>query len=281
MKNSAISFVLLYVFSLSFLISCDKKTNSPTNIVSFDFIQKSETYFLQNDTANPACNLQIAFFFPDSTNNPSQLIRLQSLFVEKMFGEYLDKLSPEKATEAYTQQYLNQFKQFENKSLLDNNINNESYYEDETGYAYYTRLKNDVLFNQNNFISFTVENISYEGGAHSSKSIYGYVIDLLSGELLSEDDFAGDYYQQNISRLLTRKIAELNGVTNSEDLENIGYNTVDIVPNNNFTIDNKGITYYYNENEIAGTMIGLTRVFIPFEEISIYLKEDNSLTDLF
>jgi hypothetical protein len=68
---------------------------------------------------------------------------------------------------------------------------------------------------------------------------------------------------------------------NPADLENLGYYPIDeIVPNNNFTIDNNGITYYFNVNEIGDVMVGLSQVFIPYEEINIYMKKENPIAFL-
>jgi hypothetical protein len=271
---SACSFCLLF-------ITCERKISSIDNNVSFDSIQINETYHLFNDTAKPACNLQILFAFPNTSSDEQSLKTLQTIFTEKMYGNFFSALTPQKATNDYTTQYIETFEQYENSVTKEDSIEGEGEdeYKDETGFSYYTRLKNTVLFNKNGFISFTVNSLVYEGGAHSSQSIYGYVINLQTGQLLQEEDFAGINFNRNVAKLLAQKIAENNGLEDPVDLENIGYNSVeDIVPNNNFTIDEKGITYYFNENEIAGTMLGLIPVFIPYEEINIYMKKEGPIS---
>jgi hypothetical protein len=203
---------------------------------------------------------------------------LQNIFTEKVFGDSLLGVTPKQVVTEFVKRYINDFQQFElsESKIYPNEEEEEAVYEDETGFSCYLRLKNELTYNRNGFISFTVENVSYQGGAHSSKSINGYVIDLQTGKLVQEENFAGLNYEQNLSPVLARKIAEANQLKSSDELENIGYyNSKEIVPNNNFTINDKGITYYFNENEIAGTMVGLTEVFIPYEEINVYLKSDN------
>ena len=252
------------------------------NPVVFNSIQVEETYPINGNQSGLSCNLQISFVFPDSSQSEQLTEAIQAIFIEKMYGDSFISLSPQKATENYTQQYMEAFKQFKSAIHEDQETYElENKYADETGYAYYTRLKNAVVFNQNNFISFSVESLVYEGGAHSSQNIDGYVLNLETGLLLQEEDFAGAYYRNNVSKILAQKIAKNNDLTNPADLENLGYNRAeDIVPNNNFTIDKKGITYYFNENEIAGTMVGLTKVFIPYEEINIYMKKDSPISSL-
>jgi hypothetical protein len=277
MKKISIFFALAGVCYLLLITGCKPKTGTIDNAVRFDSIQVNETYHLFNDTTKPSCNLQIIFVYPDFSGE-QKLSELQSLFIEKMLGDSFSGLNPQQAIENYTKQYIEGFKQFENPAEDTTYAEEENIYIDETGYSYYAKLKNTILYNQTGFVSFTVESLVYEGGAHSSKSIYGYVVNLATGELLSEDQFAGKNYRLNISSILANKIAEANGV-HVEDLENLGYTALsDITPNQNFTIDEDGITYYFNENEIAGTMVGIIPVFIPYNELKVFLTQDSPLS---
>ena len=275
-----LSFVFVFLFFL--FTGCDRRVKTIDNKITFNSILVEETYHIDDDQSKSACNLRVSFIFPDSSQDEQLTKMIQAIFIKKMYGDSFKSLSPKKATEGYTQQYIEAFKQFESieqGSKEENELERENEYADETGYAYYTWLKDTIVFNQNNFISFSVESLVYEGGAHSSQNINGCVINLETGKLLQEEDFAGIHYKNGVSKILAQKIAKDNGLTNPADLENLGYNPADeIVPNNNFTIDNKGITYYFNENEIAGTMVGLTKVFIPYEEINIYMKKDNPIS---
>ncbi|MCL1937069.1 MAG: RsiV family protein [Candidatus Azobacteroides sp.] len=274
--------LLFWVCILYILVSvrCNTdKMNMKENPIHFDSIQVAETYYLFDDTTKAGCNIQISFTFPDSADN--RLLKpIQNIFVEQFFGDSFKNLSPEQAVLKYIKQYIEGFKSVESLDH-DTVANDDEYYKDESGYSCYARLKDHILFNRSDFLSFTVELLSYEGGAHSSKSIYGYVIDLKTGELLQEEQFAGNEYYSRISEILIDSIVKSNEVEKPEDLENLGYNSLsDIHPNNNFTIDDKGITYYFNENEIGGTMLGLTQIFIPYEEFKLYLNEEAPLKTL-
>jgi hypothetical protein len=264
-------------------MSCNLSRNKD-NALRFDSLQLTKTYYLRNDTTNPGCNLRISFVYPDSANKQT-LTSLQKIFVEKVFGDSFKDLTPRQAIDNYSEQYVQTFKQVEIYSDdlpdLGDPVEESELHRDNTGFFYYSIIKDTVVYNQNNFISFTVETTVYEGGAHSSQAIYGYVVNLKTGQLLCEEDFSGINYAQNVARTLAAKIAKANDLENPADLENLGYySTDDIVPNNNFTIDNNGITYYFNENEIAGTMVGLIQVFIPYEEINIYMRKNSPITSL-
>jgi hypothetical protein len=280
-KTTFIIPVFTFAFSLFLFAGCHRKAEE--NALRFNSIHRNETVHLFNDTLKPACNLQIHFTYPDSAQDQLLAI-LQSVFTEKTFGASFQDLTPEEAVEVYIRRYFQNFKRFEEpeefKMAFEPETNEDACHErkDTVGLYYYTRLTNQVVYNRNGFVSFTVQNICYEGGAHSSQSLYGYVIDLKNSRLLQEDDFAGNRYKQYIAPVLASKLALANGLENPTELENIGYFSLeDIVPNNNFTIDDRGITYYFNEGEIAGTVVGLIRVFIPYDEISVYLKDGSPI----
>jgi hypothetical protein len=201
------------------------------------------------------------------------LSNLQKIFIEKVFPPRYANLSPQEAMENFSAQYIRSFQSIN----FENFIDEEYVQENENEFIYELRLENEILFNRKNFISFVVKNNNYEGGAHGSNSIYGYVINLNTGEIVTEENFAGDNYKKNLSSVIAHKIASSKGLSDVYQLESMGYNAVeDIVPNDNFTIDNDGITYYFNEYEIAAYFVGITKVFIPYEELKSYII-NNSL----
>ena len=235
------------------------------------------THFQNNDKANPACKLQIKFVYPNAGMDEKDLKNLQTLFIEKILNPSLSNQTPQKALDTFTSDYLAEFDRFAQYEDPDDSDETETNPEDENEYLYYLTLEDQIVYNKNNFISFYVEKHIFEGGAHGSNSIYGYVVNLTTGNLVTEDSFAGINYSQNLSSLMAKKLATENGVSNPQELENIGYiNISDIGPNNNFTLDEKGITYYFNEYEIGAYFLGVTKIFIPYEELIMYTT-DNSL----
>jgi hypothetical protein len=272
MKKVIYGYIVLSIMLLFFCISCKNKAKITDNTLSFDTIRVDETQGNGGST-NFSCHLSINFTYPNNYNDREKLRKLQSTFVERMFSMKYSGLSPQQAADSFKTQYV---KNFQCEKFTDEDYN----LEDETGFQYYLNLENKITYNRNNLISFLVKNESFEGGAHGSHSIFGYVIDLNTGEYITEDSFAGTSYKKNISNIIVKKIAESKKVNDPKHLENMGYNSIgDIVPNGNFTIDEKGITYYFNEYEIAAYFIGITKVFIPYEELRVFITDDNPIAD--
>ena len=290
MKFSTAKKVFTFILTISVFFSlistsCTKKTKSDDTGVVFDSIQVNKTQSIDYKESKLNCNLHILFTYPVTCKKTSSLSNLQKIFIEKVFPSQYANLSPKVVVDSFATQYIKDFQAVKWSDFFDkdNDGDDDDDYilEDENSFIYELSLENKILYNKNNLISFVVKNTNYEGGAHGSNSIYGYVIDLNTGKLLTEDDFAGNNYKKNLSALIVKKIATAKGLTDASQLEDNGYNAIeDIVPNGNFTIDDKGITYYFNEYEIAAYFVGITEVFIPYEELKAYITNDNPVSKL-
>jgi hypothetical protein len=275
-KKAIDGYIVLSIMLFFLCISCSKRAKTTNDTISFNTIRVDEKYPSENvgPKANISCHLSITFIYPDFYRDSNVLHKLQSVFIERMFSMKYAGLSPEQAIDSFKKQYI---KDFHGEKFSDGDYD----LEDESGFQYYLDLKNTITYNGNNLVSFLVENEIFEGGAHGAHSVFGYVIDLNTGEYITEDTFAGTDYKKNLSEVIVKKIAEANKVTDPKQLEDKGYNNIgDIVPNGNFTIDEKGITYYFNEYEIAAYFIGITKVFIPYEELKIFITDDNPIASL-
>ena len=272
-KKTISGYIALSTMFFILFTSCWNKTKTPENTVYFDTIRIDEkrSSLIAGSKASINCHLNIDFVYPNSYADVDVLQKMQSAFIERMFSVRYTGLSPKQATESFVKQYFSDF-QSEKFSEEDYNL------KDESTFHYHLDLKNVITYNDKNLVSFLVETEIFEGGAHGSHSACGYVFDLYTGEYITEESFAGTDYNKNLSDVIVRKIAEANKVNDPKQLENIGYNNIrDIVPNGNFTLDEKGITYYFNEYEIAAYFIGITKVFIPYDEFKIFITDDNPI----
>jgi len=276
-NNVFILVATVFIFLSLQNISCLKKSKSSDNEVLFDTIQINESPSVDYNNSKLNCNLHISFTFPISCKKSSQLVDLQKMFIENIFPPQFSNLTPVEAVKSFTNSYISDFQTTNFSSLFEDDF----ILEDENNFIFELNLENEILYNRNNFISFVVKRTEYEGGAHGSNSIYGYVIDLNTGKYLTEEDFAGNNYKKNLSTIIVQKIASAKELSDVSQLESIGYNSIDdIVPNDNFIIDDKGITYYFNEYKIAAHFIGITEVFISYEELKSYITFDSPISSL-
>ena len=280
MKTQLCQKLVVFFLISVFVSGCNIGTKKTTdNDVTFDSISVDKTYHLLENPENPNCNLQINFIYPAKYDNKDILKKIQQQFVYTYFGDGYENLSPEEATAKYTEDYLNNYKDLEDEYKA------EVAKADETPvgawFSYFEMSSNDIAYNKNDILSYTINFENYTGGAHGAHSFTNHVIDMKTGNPIKEDDIFIEGFQEDLAQILIDRIAKQNTVENPKELENIGFFSIDeIFPNGNFLIDDNGITYTFNEYEIAAYVVGATNVHLPYEEIQYLLKKESPIAHL-
>lgn len=272
---------IIALFLSGLLVSgCNNGTRKVAeNDIKFDSVKVEKTYHLLDNPDNPNCNLQLNFIFPAQYSNKDVLKKIQQQFVFSYFGESYETLPPKEAAARYTEDYLKSYKDLEDELKAD--LEKKDGSPVGAWFSYYEMSSDDIVYNRNNILSYTVKFENYTGGAHGSHSINNHVINLKNGNFLTEQDIFIENYQDKLARIIIDNIAKQNKVENPKDLENIGFFSVEeIFPNGNFLVGEKGITYTFNEYEIAAYVVGSTNVFLPYEEIRLLLKADSPISQL-
>lgn len=249
------------------------------NDIKFKTIDIEKTYHLLNNPDNPNCDFHLNFTYPTEYGDKATLEKLQSLFVFSHFGETYETLSPEEAAEKYTKDYLEMYKELEEyfKEEL------KSADEEAVGswYGYFETSNNEVVYNKGGFLSFVVSYENYTGGAHGAHTVRNHLIDLERMEFLKEEDVFVENFENALAQLLVEEITANNKLTDSKELEDIGFFSVEeIYPNDNFYADEEGITYTFNEYEIAAYVVGATQVKLPYAKIKHLLQKESPLLSI-
>ena len=273
---------MIALFLLGILASgCNTGTRETTqNEITFDSIQTEKIYHLLDNPDNPNCNLQINFTYPIKFADKDILKKIQEQFISSYFGDSYAQLTPQEAADKYTEDYLNAYKE------LEIDFKEEVKRSDNTPvgawYSYYEMSSNDIVFNENDIMSYTVNFENYTGGAHGAHTYTNHVINVKTGQPITEEDIFIDNFQDSLAQILIDRIAEQNNVEEAKELENIGFFSIEeIFPNGNFLIDETGITYFFNEYEIAAYVVGVIKVHLTFEEIKYLLKKESPISSLF
>ncbi len=259
-----------------------KETINPEaeNDIKFDSILVNKTYYLLGDTANPFCSLESTFIYPSDYKNKEVLGKISRHFINSFFGEDTASVTPQEAMDKYVLKYIEDYKELESDFITETKITGEKPSQ-ESWYAYYEMSSNEILFNKCNLLSYTVSVEYYTGGAHGGHGYNNHVLYLKNGEELEEDDLFTDNYQDDLSQIIVATIASDNSVSAPEELENMGYfNIKEIYPNNNFYVNEEGITYTFNEYEIAAYFVGKIEVFLSYDKIRHLIREDSPVAPL-
>ncbi|NLZ96133.1 MAG: DUF3298 and DUF4163 domain-containing protein [Bacteroidales bacterium] len=272
MKKNILLVITSLILTGLFVTSCFNKNGE----LKFDNISLKERVYLfpDNDTTKPFANVEIDFTYPKSFNNREDLARLQEIFNGTFFNnQALGSLSPEEALDTYLKGYSEEYREIGNQYYEDmGNLEGDN---QPSWYWYQLHKSNEVLFENESILSYSVDHATYTGGAHGSLQVLYYTIDLKNITTITEEDIFIPNYHQTLTTKIVDNLMKKYEVNSPEELLNEGFFDVnDIAPNNNFWISNEGVNYIYNQYEIAPYSMGPIEVTIPYEEIqSIIIPE--------
>ncbi|MDR1161445.1 MAG: DUF3298 and DUF4163 domain-containing protein [Tannerellaceae bacterium] len=271
-------FTIVLVSALLGSCRTDKKTTTENNI-QFDSVTVDTTYHILEQPDNPACNLQIKFIYPTGFGDKDVLSQIRKHFVVSYFGDIYEELTPEQAVDEYVNIYLEDYKSLEDDFKEEKEKSKDAPV--DAWFSYYEASYDEITFNKANLLCYSVTFENYTGGAHGSQTQTNVVLNLQTGEIVKEKDIFIEDFQDALALLLVDKIARQNEVENVKELESIGFFSADeIYPNGNFLVDEEGITYYFNEFEIAAYVVGITRVKLLYSDIKPLLRKDSPLSAL-
>lgn len=269
--------VLFSVLSLMMALSmsCKKRTAEEGAKVSFKPYGMEEKHYLKNDKKNTLLNISLKLEFPVDFPKKDVLIKIQKAVLTDFFPDIDRSISdPQIAMEAYVKEYKTFFEDSEKSTLDEDN----SIIDGSPKYEWTDNEKLIIRHNAENILSYTVKIDRFSGGAHGGVSYLNTVIDLKTGERITEEDLFTEDTRPLITAIILKKIMEKHQVTKVEDLEQIGYfDVAEIGLNNNFYLTNEGLVYTYNEYEIACYALGTTEVLLNFNDISGLLIPGNPI----
>ncbi|MDR1499552.1 MAG: DUF3298 and DUF4163 domain-containing protein [Tannerellaceae bacterium] len=272
--------LLVILLTITVITGCNQATKTASgNNISWDSIHVDKTYHMLEDTNNPSCNLKVDFVFPAGLEDQEVLKAVQRQFINSCMGESYKSLAPAEAVDRYVEDYLAEYKKLEKDFLAE-----KEHDHDEPGgswFSYYESFSDNITYNGNNLLCYGIDYEKYTGGAHGSHSSQSYLIDMQTGLVVTESELFTEGFQEELANIIVGKIVEKNKAKDAKELEDMGFFSVDeIYPNNNFSVDDAGITYHFNEYEIAAYVVGPTKVFIPYGEIKHLLRADSKIAPL-
>lgn len=277
MKFRSTQVSLFVIFMVAFSACENKKTDAPNNIV-YDSITVSKIYHLENDSTKPSCSVKIKFVFPSQYQDTTILTKIQREFnYALMENESYESLSPANAVDKFITDYIANYKEAAKVQFPDWATSEET----DDYFSFYKTMNSEVLFDQGGIISYQTSSMDFKGGANSSTFYKNVIIDLKTGDIVTEKDIFIPEYKKLLNAMLTDKIVAQNNVKKAEDLLEFGYWGIeDIASNNNFSIDSKGITYLFNQGEYSAPSLGTIKVPFTFSELSPILKENSPISPL-
>ena len=268
------TFLVLLAVSLS-MVACGKKTvagvadeaSNDQRYASFtlDSLRFDERIRAASDTMSEGMEISHYFEFPVKAKEGVALESLQKTFSRIYLNDSTFEGTP---TEAFAKEKERMTKEALREGELWLEMVKEMG-EVSVSFSYYEeRRRLEVEAEYENLISLSLDSYGYQGGAHGYGASAYYTVDLRDGKILNDTILFGKDNLKEVEKLLREDIKSR--VASDEDSE--GYLTllvgVDaIVPNNNLFFTSEGISYLYNQYEIAPYAAGQIEISLPYEQV--------------
>lgn len=272
----AFSVVASFVLQLGFF-SC---TTKPSGfIVLLDSVSVDSVCPLFHSYEKPACHFSLRMEVPyveeDASLSHSLQRFLSSIPRQGAFAEDSDG-TVQGMADNYLHSYIMQYLQ-EGKEAID------SYGEDmdaaATWMSYEEQAEGHVVYQEGSFLSYQFKVYSFMGGAHGNTVTNNRVFDLENQMDVTLSTLFTDESLNVVGEKLREALAVQNDCQTVDELIQTGifFSAGDIEPNDNFLLDEKGLTWVYDPYEIAPYALGPVTVSLPWSEIKDLLYPDSSV----
>lgn len=253
---------ILAILAVLIAVSC-KRPKPETAAVTetsrwtFDTLHLAKEIFLNNDSTKGGLKLTLEFDYPSTFVNDSILKAVQTQFLasftDDQNGSYKG-LTPVKGFEAFTDKNVEESVEL-GKAAQGSVIDFSEYYK---------TVKTSVTDTTLLTITGRTETLQYSGGAHDSRYIDYFNIDLRNGNRLTIESL---FKPETSSRLVTL-IKEVLTTTKNSNGDNITLLDPDSVqPSQNFYFNEQGVVFVYNTYEITPHSDGLIQALIPYDKL--------------
>ena len=119
------------------------------------------------------------------------------------------------------------------------------------------------------YVNYLVNQYEYLGGAHGMTCNFPLVFDLKDGQIVEWNQFAPGISEERMVELLgLHKLDGLKEMIGDEEIdpENIFFHET-IEPSEWYSVNEKGLTFYYQPYDIAPYVFGVITIPVPWEEL--------------
>ncbi|MFN8674522.1 MAG: DUF4163 domain-containing protein [Candidatus Sericytochromatia bacterium] len=131
-----------------------------------------------------------------------------------------------------------------------------------TGMGWSYRVKTDILYKSDKYLTLKVDMDTFTGGAHPNYHTTYTTFDLKTGNTLKLKDLDKDFTKT--TKLGEKKLRENMKIPNNEKLNDFGYWFPDnkFYLNENFGITDKNVIFFYNTYEVSPYAMGTFEIVL-------------------
>lgn len=137
-------------------------------------------------------------------------------------------------------------------------------------------------YNNHNIIVLEFVESVFEGGAHANERINFVNFDLGTGEIVKLEELFEKDFMPKLTKVAEEIFRNTYGFKDIEDFskEGINFKGNTFTLNKNYALSKGGITFRFNEEEIAAHSMGAFEIFIPYSKVKDLIKKDSPLQEI-
>lgn len=250
------------------LCSCSDKE---TEVTTYE--NTYEQTLVQDDSAAVQISHSIQYY-KSLKGRKALRMRINDAIVRSCFGEEYAGLSVEEASDAVSDTLIANYQKDAGESYdeyLAYSKDNENDYSwtPATFCNWYYRTVGGFGDSYMDLQTYQVLSESYTGGAHGMYYSIPYIIDIKTGDIVTENDLFLPGYIAPVTGLIKAQLEREQGSDAFEGMFQDG-----MVPNGKCGVSSEGITWYYQPYEVASYAEGIIKVTISWADLKPYLNTE-------
>ncbi|MBQ8672710.1 MAG: DUF3298 domain-containing protein [Bacteroides sp.] len=276
MRKQTISLTILLLTLVLFFPACADKVSKDADHIQWDSLSVVKSAHLLGDTAAPSCQLDLNIWYAATADSTGLRDSVNAYITAFSLGSYYVHLTPQEAVASYVQKYVEEYRNdlepiYQTESEMYDDL-------DSSAWDFTQTLHGHVQFYHQNLLVYRKYYEEYTGGVHGMYLTSFLNLDLHTMLPIRLDDILVDNYQEQLTDLLCRQLMKDEEVGSIAELEEIGYmSNSNLEPTENFYLDEKGITFYYNVYEIAPFVMGPTAITLSYDTLHHLLSDDSQV----
>ena len=268
MNNRILTFGVVVGTLALVIVSC---TENRSEFVTYE--NNYEQTLVQDDSASVKISHSIEYL-KTYERGKSLRKKINNAIVVSCFGEEYAGLSVEEASDAVSDTLIANYQKDAGESYdeyLAYSKDNENDYSwtPATFCNWYYRTTGGFGEGFMDLQTYQVLSESYTGGAHGMYYSIPYIINMKTGEIVTENDLFKSGYVAPVTELIKTQIRQEQGSLAYEGMFQDG-----MVPNGKCGVSGNGVIWYYQPYEVASYAEGIIKVSISWNDLKPYLNPE-------
>ena len=241
------------------------ETTAKREVITFDTLRVHHRFPLDSLEQNsPALTINIDLLVPQNITG-EKADNFNNCIVYAAFG--YEDMTPRKAVDSIVGLLKGEYYEYHSAYI------NEKVAGDSPWFNWSYDLHSEAFEGRNGAVCYIVNYDIYEGGAHPNNVISAVNIDSESGREITLCSVLNDGIEPLLCTRLTERLAQQHGVSSVEQLQELGYLTMnDIYVTSNYLLQKDSIVFIYNNYEIAPYALGKSYIGFSYDELKDILK---------